>query len=163
MGKTKVELCKFLGEVDKKGNIIIKPLGIAKNSIKKPMLPGWNNVVTEIIINKKYEKGLDGIEDYSHVIIVYWMGQEKECHMRHHSQGREDLPYVGIFACRCPQRPNRIAISTVKLLSRKGNNIKVKGLDIVDGTAIIDLKPYTPQYDKVEGAKVPSWVSKLVF
>lgn len=159
----KTVFCTFLDRRDKKGIITIKPLGLAKNDVSKPMLPGWKEIVTEIVINKKYANGLDGIEDYSHVIIVYWMDQEKECHLKHHPQGGEDVPFVGIFACRCPQRPNRIAISTVKLLSREGNKIKVKGLDIVNGTPVIDIKPYTPQYDKIEKTKVPDWVSKLIF
>ncbi|OGE29619.1 tRNA (N6-threonylcarbamoyladenosine(37)-N6)-methyltransferase TrmO [Candidatus Daviesbacteria bacterium RIFCSPHIGHO2_01_FULL_40_11] len=159
----KTIFCQFLDGQDKDGTIKIKPLGKARNQILKPMLPGWKNVVTEIVIDKKYAKGLDGIEDYSHVIIVYWMDKEKECHLKHHPQGREEIPYVGIFACRCPQRPNRIAISTVELIGRKGNVVKVKGLDIVSGTPILDIKPYTPQYDEVKEAKVPVWVSKLVF
>ncbi|MBI4226367.1 tRNA (N6-threonylcarbamoyladenosine(37)-N6)-methyltransferase TrmO [Candidatus Roizmanbacteria bacterium] len=160
---TKVEFCTFLGSQDKNGTIKIIPLGYAKNPVKKPTLPGWKNVVSEIVIDKKYAKGLNGIEDYSHVIVVYWMDKEKECHLRHHPQGREDVPFVGIFACRCPQRPNRIAISTVELISREGNRLKVRGLDIIDGTPIIDIKPCTPQYDEVRNAKVPDWVSKLIF
>lgn len=153
----------FLDSMDGNGTIKFKPLGQAKNKVGKPMLPGWENVMTEIVINKKYEKGLDGIEDYSHVIIIYWMDQEKECHLKHHPQGRSNIPYIGIFACRCPQRPNRIAISTVKLVERKGNSLKVKGLDIVNGTPILDIKPYTPQYDRVDNEKVPKWVNKLIF
>lgn len=159
----KTVFCDFLDSRDEDGVIKIKPLGKAKNSVEKPTLPGWKDVVSEIVIDKRYVKGLDGIEDYSHVILVYWMDKEKECHLKHHPQGREDIPFVGIFACRCPQRPNRIAISTVKLVERKGNVLVVKGLDIVNGTPILDIKPYTPQYDKVEEAKVPEWVSKLVF
>lgn len=155
--------CKFLDSIDKNGTIKIKPLGIAKNNIEKPTLPGWKDVITKIIIDKNYAKGLDGIEDYSHIIIVYWMDKERECHLKHHPQGRNDIPFVGIFACRCPQRPNRIAISTVESVGRKGNVITVKGLDIVNGTSILDIKPYTPQYDEVKKAKVPTWVSKLVF
>ena len=155
--------CEFLDSQDKNGTITIRPLGLAKNKVHKPTLPGWKDVVTEIVIGKRYAKGLDGIEDYSHVIIVYWMDREAECHLKHHPQGREDIPYVGIFACRCPQRPNKIAISTVELVGRKGNSITVKGLDIVNGTPILDIKPYTPQYDEVKNAKVPDWVSKLVF
>lgn len=157
------EFCNFLGEMNKNGDIIIKPLGVAKNDINKPTLPGWKGVVTEIEINKKYSKGLDGIEDYSHVIVVYWINKEKECHLKHHPQGREDVPYIGIFVCRCPQRPNRIAMSTVELLERKGNIIKVRGLDILNGTPIIDVKPYTPQYDKIDKSKVPTWVNRLIF
>lgn len=159
----KTIFCNFLDRVDENRKITLKPLGKAKNNVLKPMLPGWKEVVTEIVIDKGYAKGLDGIEDYSHVIIVYWMDQERECHLKHHPQGREDIPYVGIFACRCPQRPNRIAISTVELVGRKGNILKVLGLDIVDGTPILDIKPYTPQYDSVVKAKVPNWVNKLVF
>lgn len=159
----KTVFCQFLDSREKDGTITIKPLGRARNSVAKPALPGWKNVVTDIVIDKRYAKGFDGIEDYSHVIVVYWMNKEEECHLKHHPQGRADIPYVGIFACRCPQRPNRIAISTVKLVRRKGNILTVKGLDIVNGTPIIDIKPYTPQYDKVEKANVPNWVSRLIF
>lgn len=159
----KTIFCKFLDGRDKNGAITIKPLGIAKNNVSKLTLPGWKDLVTKVEIDKAYADGLDGIEDYSHVVIVYWMDKETECHLKHHPQGREDVPFIGIFACRCPQRPNRIAISTVALLSRDRNTLKVKGLDIVNNTPILDIKPYTPQYDKVEKAKVPEWVGKLVF
>lgn len=160
----KIEYCKFLGKTNKNGVVTIKPLGRAKNKVDKPMLPGWEKITTEIVIDKHYAKGLDGIEDYSHIIVVYWMDKEKECHLKHHPQGRLDVPYGGIFACRCPQRPNPIAMSTVQLLERKRNVLKVKGLDILNNTPILDIKPYWPQYDKVAAkAKIPSWVGKLVF
>lgn len=159
----KVEYCKFLDSIDKRGRIQFVPIGKAKNTAKKPAMTGWENSVTEIVLDRRYTRGLDGIKDYSHVIVVYWMGQEKECHLKHHPQGRKDVPYGGIFSCRCPQRPNRIAISTVKLLSRKKNSIKVQGLDILDGTPILDIKPYTPVYDRVSKAKVPVWVKRLIF
>lgn len=158
-----IEFCKFLSKVNTNGTITVKPLGRAKNSIDKPMLSGWKDIITEIVIDKNYSKGLNGIEEYSHIIVVYFMDQEKKCHLRHHPQGRADVPYGGIFACRCPQRPNPIAFSTVPLVTRKGNVLKVKGLDILNNTPILDIKPYWPQYDKVTKAKVPSWVNKLVF
>ena len=143
--------------------INLKPIGIVKNNVKEPRFGNFADEVSEIIIDKKFTGALKGTEDYSHVIIVYWMDKEKECHLKHHPQGREDIQYIGIFACRCPQRPNRIAFSTVKLLSRKANILKVTGLDIVDGTPILDIKPYTHQYDKVANPKVPAWVNRLVF
>lgn len=157
----KIEFCKFLGK-KKGGKIIITPLGKVRNGVKKPTLTGWDKIATEIVIDKRYAKGLDGIEDYSHIIVVYWMDKEAECHLKHHPQGRADVPYVGIFACRCPQRPNPIAISTVKLLSRKGSVLKVRGLDILDGTPVIDVKPYTPQYDVAKKGKTPAWIKRLV-
>lgn len=158
-----VAYCHFLGTVGKNGTIAVKPLGFARNSVKAPKLAGWKSVTTDVVVKKQYEQGLDGIEEYSHVIVVYWMDQERECHIKHHPQGRGDVPYVGIFACRCPQRPNPIGISTVPLVGRKGNAVTVKGLDIVSGTPILDIKPYTPQYDLVKKAKVPGWVRKLTF
>ncbi len=163
MMKPKIEFCTFLDNMDTNGRIQLFPVGKAKNAVTKPTLSGWKELVTEIVLDTQYTKGLDGIEDYSHVIIVYWMGQEKECHLKHHPQGRTDVPYGGIFACRCPQRPNRIAISTVKLLSRKKHSIKVEGLDILDGTPILDIKPYTPAYDFVKKARVPAWIDRLIF
>lgn len=159
----KVELCKFAGVQNSTGLIKIKPIGITKNIVKKPTLSGWQNIVSKIVINKEYAKGLDGIEDYSHIIVIYWLNKESECHIKHHPQGRSDVPYIGIFACRCPQRPNPIAISTVSLVKRQDNTLTVKGLDILDATPILDIKPYTPIYDEVKNPRSPSWVKRLVF
>lgn len=116
-----------------------------------------------MILDKKLAKALKGIEDYSHIIIVYWMDRVGDYVIKHRPQGNPNVPIVGIFACRCPQRPNRIAFSTVRLISRKRNMIKVQGLDILDGTPILDIKPFTPQYDQVKNGKIPSWVNRLVF
>jgi tRNA-Thr(GGU) m(6)t(6)A37 methyltransferase TsaA len=121
--------------------INIKPLGVVKNSVKEPRFGSFADIVSEIIVDEKFTDALNGIEDYSHVIIVYWMDKVKDYVITHRPQGNPDVPVVGIFACRCPQRPNPIAITTVRLMGRKGNKIKVKGLDILDGTPIIDIKP----------------------
>jgi tRNA-Thr(GGU) m(6)t(6)A37 methyltransferase TsaA len=72
------------------------------------------------------------------------------------------MPVLGIFAQRAKHRPNPIGITAVQLLSVKDNIITVKGLDAIDGTPVIDIKPYFPQYDRVEKAKIPEWVSRLM-
>ena len=143
--------------------IKLKPIGYVKNKIKKPRFGSFTHEISEIIVNKKFTKALGGIEDYSHVIIVYWMDKVKDYVIAHRPQGNPAVPLVGIFACRCPQRPNPIGITTVKLIKVRGNKLKVKGLDILDGTPIIDIKPHWPQYDKVVGGKIPNWVNKLEF
>jgi len=143
--------------------IKLKPIGFAKNNIKKPRFGNFAEEISEIIVDEKFAEALKGIDDYSHVIIVYWMDGVKEHVITHQPQGNPNVPVVGIFACRCPQRPNPIAITTVRLMAHEGNRIKVKGLDILDGTPIIDIKPYWPQYDKVENEKIPTWVNKLEF
>lgn len=143
--------------------ISLKPVGFVKNKIKKPRFGGFAKEVSEIILEKEFSDALDGIEDYSHIIIVYFMDKVKDHVIKHRPQGNPNVPIVGIFACRCPQRPNPIGMTTVELLERKGNKIKVKGLDILNGTPILDIKPYWPQYDKVVGEKIPAWVNKLEF
>ena len=67
----KTIFCEFLDSQNKDGTIKAEPLGEAKNNVTKPTLPGWKDVVTEIVIDKRYTKGLDGIENYSHIIVVY--------------------------------------------------------------------------------------------
>lgn len=141
--------------------ITLTPIGIVKNNTHKPRFGSFKNEVSEIVLKKKFTKALTGIEDYSHLIIVFWMDKMKDKVITHRPQGNPDVPIVGIFSCRCPQRPNPIAVTTVKLLSRKGNKLKVKGLDILNKTPIIDIKPYWPVYDEVKRAKIPKWVSKL--
>lgn len=143
--------------------ICLKPVGFIKNQVKKSRFGGFGKEISEIILDKKFTKALQGIEDYSHVIIVYWMDKMKNYVIRHRPQGNPEAPVVGIFACRCAQRPNPIGLTTVKLLSRKGNKIRVQGLDALQGTPVLDIKPYWSQYDKVEKAKIPGWVNKLAF
>ncbi len=141
--------------------IILKPIGVVRNNVKKPRFGRFTDEISEIIVDEKFTEALNGIEDYSHVIIVYWMDKVKEKVITHRPQGNPKVPIVGIFSCRCPQRPNPIGITTVKLVEREGNKIKVKGLDILDNTPIIDIKPYWPHYDRVEDGKIPEWVNKL--
>lgn len=143
--------------------IRLTPIGFVKNGVKEPRFGGFADSVSEVVVKPQFAQALKGIDDYSHVIIVYWMDRVKERVITHRPQGNPNVPIVGIFACRCPQRPNPIAITTVKLLSRKGNRIVVKGLDVLDGTPVIDIKPFWPQYDVAENWKIPDWVNRLEF
>ncbi|MFQ5911267.1 MAG: tRNA (N6-threonylcarbamoyladenosine(37)-N6)-methyltransferase TrmO [Thermoplasmata archaeon] len=141
--------------------INLRPIGFAKNNVKEPRFGNFAEEITEIIVDEEFTEALDGIDDYSHVIIVFWMDKIEEHVITHRPQGNPEVPIVGIFACRCPQRPNPIANTTVGLIGHEGNRITVKGLDILDGTPVIDIKPYWPQYDEVEGGIIPDWVNKL--
>lgn len=143
--------------------IKIKPIGFARNGIKKHRFGGFVDKISEIIVDKRFIHALDGIGAYSHIIVVYWMDKVKKQTLTHRPQGNPGAPVVGIFASRCPGRPNPVALTTVKLIKHKGNSMTVEGLDVLDGTPIIDIKPYWPQYDEAVHAKVPSWVRKLKF
>ena len=143
--------------------IELEPIGFVRSSVKQPQQGGWKEVVSEIVLEKEYEEGLRGLEDFSHIVVVFSMDKVKTCELTHRPQGRVDVPEVGIFACRCPARPNHLAISTVELLKMEKNVLKVKGLDALDGTPVLDIKPYTPQYDIAKSARVPEWINKLKY
>lgn len=138
----------------------IKKIGIVKNRIKKPKMRKWNKTISKIILNKKYMKGLDGIEEFSHLLIVFHLHKVKEFALKVYPQSRDDLPLTGIFATRTQFRVNPIGITIVELIERKENVLKVRGLDAIDNTPVIDIKPITNR-DFVENVRVPKWVKKL--
>ena len=81
--------------------------------------------------------------------------------MQRRPQNRDDMPLVGIFSQRGKDRPNTIGMTSVKLVSVGQNTLTVKGLDAIDGTPVLDIKPYYPVYDKKD-AVVPEWVNRLM-
>jgi len=163
----------------------LKPIGRVRNRIEPEGSPpedsevarggkGWRNpaswgeAVSELVVDKNLAEGLDGIEEYSHITVYFWSGDEsgklpsgEDFNLKLHPAGRPEFPQVGVFATRCPVRPNCICATSVELVERRGNVLRVKGLDTFDGTPIIDIKPYLPYYDSVPEAKIAEWVSEL--
>lgn len=142
--------------------LTITPIGTVRNEIRTPIVQGWGKVVSDLVLNERYTDGLDGIEDYSHVVVIFWMDQAgPPKSLKGHVQSREDLPVAGLFARRGPSRPNPIGITAVSLLGREKNVLRVRGVDAMDGTPILDIKPYTPAFDNVENARVPQWCKQV--
>jgi len=142
--------------------ITLKAIGIVRNEVKQKPEYGWREIVSEIEVNSSLTEALDGLDEFSHIIILYWMHQvtaTNKLSLKAHPKGKPELPLVGRFATRSPNRPNPIGKATVRLLERQGNILKVKGLDAIDGTPVIDIKPYLPGYDSVADAKVPPWAT----
>jgi tRNA-Thr(GGU) m(6)t(6)A37 methyltransferase TsaA len=145
-------------------NIIVQPIGTVKNSVKKPQEQAWQTVISEIIINKKYERALEQLDGFSHIIVLYWMNkvvQPKQAVLKVHPRKRKDLPLVGVFATRSPARPNPIGLTIVQMLECKANILKVMGLDALNGTPVLDIKPYIPYSDSPAKIKTPAWIKKL--
>ena len=141
--------------------ISFKPIGYVRNGITERMRHGWSQVESEIIIDPGLADSLDGLENFSHIIVLFWMHESAgQFPSKVHPQGRSDIPLTGTFATRSPHRPNSIGISVVNLLEREGNVLKVRGLDAINGTPIIDIKPYLPK-EVVAEARYPEWVSRL--
>jgi tRNA-Thr(GGU) m(6)t(6)A37 methyltransferase TsaA len=140
-------------------------IGVVYNDVKEPTDEGWGRVVSEIVLDETFTDGLDGIEQFSHLLILFWMHRAAEAEpvrMRRRPQGRADMPEVGLFAQRARHRPNPIGVTAVKLLRRDKNRLFVEGLDAINGTPVLDVKPYVPAYDTVEAARIPAWTTRLM-
>jgi len=139
----------------------LKAIGIVRSEIKQPTGQDGKEIVSDIVIDSSLTEALDGLDDFSHIIVLYWMHQavSGEVPLKIHPRGKQELPLLGLFATRTPNRPNRIGIATVRLLERQGNILRVEGLDAIDGTPVIDIKPYIPGYDSVANTKVPPWIT----
>ncbi|NHJ32442.1 MAG: tRNA (N6-threonylcarbamoyladenosine(37)-N6)-methyltransferase TrmO [Asgard group archaeon] len=143
----------------------IKPIGFVRNDVLHPFYHGWGEEVSEIVVNKEYAKGLIGLEGFSHAIIIFYMHQatyNEERHLVRHPQEREERPMIGIFAQRAKHRPNPIGITAVQIISVENNILTVKGLDAINDTPILDIKPYYPDFDMRKDAQTPEWVQEVM-
>ena len=124
------------------------------------------DLISRIAINKEYSDGLAGIEEWSHLYVIYWMDRILEEKKTLLCPGNDpDMPTVGIFATRAPVRPNPLGLTLVELMSRKENVLVVKGLDALDGTPVLDIKPY-PYWVKgrwivITKCKTPAYFRKI--
>ncbi len=144
--------------------VTFEPIGYVRNEFKERPTQGWGEVVSEIILGDDQTEGLEGLEGFSHIQVLFWLHRVRKdgkLPLKIHPMGREELPLVGLFATRSPHRPNPIGLTTVELLKREGNVLTVAGLDAEDGTPVLDIKPYIPGYDGPKGAKVPLWIGRL--
>ena len=110
-----------------------------------------------VVVNSAYQEGLKDLDGFSHLILVYYFHQAKSVDLL--VKPFLDDTKHGVFATRAPCRPNGIGISIVKLLAVEGNILNVENLDILDGTPLLDIKPYVPDFDKQAGVQI-GWLEK---
>lgn len=117
-----------------------------------PKNPRETEAACTIVVDPRWVEGLQGLDTVSHVVVLYWMDRARRdlvVQAPQHYAGRR-----GTFALRSPVRPNPIAVSVARLLGIRGNELSVVGLDCIDGTPLLDLKPYFASTDSVPGASV---------
>ena len=144
--------------------IIMQPIGYVRNNVENKKDVSWGQDVSTIELLEDYYSGLEGLADFSHATVIYYLDKavyEKEKHLQRHPQNRDDMPLVGIFSQRGKDRPNKIGMTSVEIVSVDEKTLTVKGLDAIDGTMVLDIKPYYPVYDKKD-ATVPEWVDRLM-
>lgn len=142
--------------------IEVKPIGFVKTKAVGKEIRNRSNV-SKIILREDLVEVLDGIEDFSHLFVIFWMHKipkEERTTMKVHPRGRIDMPLLGVFATRTSHRPNPIGVTLVELLEVEGNVVTVRGLDAFDGTPVLDIKPFD-NWDMVESARVPEWWMRL--
>ena len=145
--------------------IRVKPVATVKNSRKTPSDDFWGEIISEIeLCDHIPDEAFEGISAFSHLEIIYFFDKVKKSEIvfSGRPRGNPGYPVTGIFAQRKKERPNTLGLCTVELLEHKGRTIKVKYLDAIHGTPVLDIKPVFKEY-KVEGnIRQPVWVSELM-
>ncbi|MBN1160962.1 MAG: tRNA (N6-threonylcarbamoyladenosine(37)-N6)-methyltransferase TrmO [Dehalococcoidales bacterium] len=141
--------------------IRFKAIGTVHNEIKKRHRHNTEDIISEIVLDPALAGGLDDIEDFSHLIIIFYMHRSHlPFPLKVQPRFRVEPGQVGVFASRSPDRPNPLGKTIVKLLEHRENVLKVQGLDAIDGTPVIDIKPFIPDIDAVKNARTPAWMKK---
>lgn len=144
--------------------IIVKPIGYVRNARKEVEDDHRGEIVSEIVIEIG-EEALQGLEDFSHAEIVFYFDQVDESKIvtgARHPRNNAEWPKVGILAQRGKNRPNRIGLTTVSILRREKNALFVTGLDAVDGTPILDIKPVMREFQPRGEIRQPAWADELM-
>lgn len=146
--------------------ITFNPIGVVRNGIGKMSTGNWAQAESRIEIDADLAPGLQGLADFSHVVVVFHLDRipafDKEKQLLRNPRGMEHLPPVGVFAQRTKFRPNPIGVTPARLISIQGNVLTVTGLDAMDGTPVLDVKPYIPDFDGVEHSKQADWVPDML-
>jgi tRNA (adenine37-N6)-methyltransferase len=140
----------------------MRPIGVIHSPFNTtkgmPIQPTFSDAAGQVEVFPEFAEGLRDLEGFSHIILIYAL----------HRAGNYALlvrPFLddaerGVFATRHPSRPNPIGISTVRLLSRSATSLEVGGIDVLDGTPLLDIKPYVPDFDVLVPARAGWYESR---
>jgi len=168
-----------------KNDMIITAVGVIKNDLSvPPLIAGEDGLkhntaydssceklketpgkVSEIVLANRFVDLLEGIEEYSHIIVLYWGHEVPDAGRKLtkiHPAGLTDYPEKGIFATCSPARPNPILMTVVRLLEREGNRLIVRGLDAIDKSPVLDIKPYVAEMYPQDGVLIPDWMARIM-
>ena len=144
--------------------IIYKPIGVIHSPFKQtegmPIQPSAaKGIKGHIIVNEQYVNGLRDLDGFSHIYLLYHFHLSRSFNL-------QVTPFLddqqrGVFSTRAPKRPNPIGLSIVKLINIKFNIMEIENVDIIDGTPLIDIKPYVPEMDRVDNYRI-GWLTKHI-
>jgi tRNA-Thr(GGU) m(6)t(6)A37 methyltransferase TsaA len=145
--------------------ITLQPIGFLSSPVTERVDENWGETRSKIVLKPELAGALLGLEGFSHAIVVTYLHQakfEREKHLQRRPRNLETMPQVGILAQRAKNRPNPIGVTAVEIVKVCNDCLEVKGLDAIDETPVLDIKPYYPHYDRIESPKVPEWVDTLM-
>ena len=145
----------------------IEAIGRVASSRKEPLDDDWDKVTATITLDadKFTPQALWGLDEFSHLEVVYLFDQVDPRTVQtaaRHPRGNEQWPKVGIFAQRAKGRPNRLGVSVCRLLAVKALTVTVQALDAIDGTPVLDLKPYMTEFGPHGEVRQPAWSHQLM-
>ena len=137
----------------------LKPIGIIhsphKNMEVAPYQGYKSEEISQIEVFEEFQEGLKDIEGFSHIIVIFWFHKSEGFHLLVKTPWDDVLH--GLFATRSPHRPCPLGLTVAELIGRQNNVLEVKGLDAIDGTPLLDIKPYIPPIDERSVAR-PGWL-----
>jgi tRNA-Thr(GGU) m(6)t(6)A37 methyltransferase TsaA len=143
----------------------IDPIGVVRCSRSEPEDDSWDKETSRIELSMPFnERSLLGLADFSHCIVVYVFDKAvwDESKMSRHPRGNKVWPEVGIFAQRAKDRPNRLGVTVCRILEVKDSTLHVTGLDAIDGTPVVDIKPWMVEFGPRGEVVQPSWSNELM-
>jgi tRNA (adenine37-N6)-methyltransferase len=146
--------------------ITLSPIATVKNSRRIVEDDHWDGIDSIIELDSSFTReALFQIENFSHAEIIYYFHLVEENKIEtgaRHPRNNKDWPKVGIFAQRGKNRPNRLGATIVKIIKREGNQLFVQGLDAIDGTPVLDIKPVMKEFLPREEIDQPEWATELM-
>ena len=145
-------------------HISLRPIGYVSNAVREKKDDFWGDSISTITLKEEFRGGLTGLQEFSHAIILCYLDKacyKPEKHLLRRPRNRADMPILGIFSQRTKDHPNQIGVTTAEILGVSDATLTVNGLDAIDGTPVLDIKPYFPAFDQRE-ARTPEWVDILM-
>jgi tRNA-Thr(GGU) m(6)t(6)A37 methyltransferase TsaA len=147
-------------------SIVVRPIAMVRGGRAEVLDDDWGAVEAEIVLDDQLPPdALAGLDAFSHVEVIFVFDRVDEANVHvgaRHPRNNPDWPPVGIFAQRAKARPNRIGLTTCEVLGVEGRVLRVRGLDAVDGTPVLDLKPYMREFAPRTPVRQPDWSSELM-
>ena len=148
-------------------SISVCPIGVVRSPLQVPLNDVWGGMISiiELDSNLLGQDATLGLEEFSHVQILFQLHLVREEEVqrgKRHPRGRKEWPEVGILAQRARVRPNRLGLSTCRLIAVDGFKLTVENLDAIDGTPVIDVKPYMIEFGPQGEVRQPRWATELM-